>query len=485
MSKSIAINTAFRLPAPDIEALIDGRIITAMPRIFISPGRQFALYPSDTSINLLPTEQYYCPNFLSTAQKAVAKLNSQTVLLQAWARCEFCQIIDNAESLDILSQLTVWTRKALQAICSQRNHIFLAYLRVYRLPQSVEMPVNANPRFISLPEPITVNETNPVLSNHLFNQRRQQLENRQPPIHPELEALQSAITQLSDNYLGAKKLDEDIRRFLGWSSQKPRQQLPPQLIWITTIAALGNRSQELDTGKSNYQAGTDFENVVRDSLEFLGFTIDYSHKGGAGGLDLFCSKPYPLVGECKAGKKIPNDTAVQLLNLGTLRLQNEELLQQTAKLIIGPGVPTPQLADAAKVHNMAIINPETLEKLVQLQALYPNSVDLFQLKEHLKPGQADAEVSKYIAQVQEKIKLRSHIVQLVKNYLQNAQLQDAGVDALHGIYFASQPPQPLTLEEMHEILIELSSPLTGYLGRIKESDWRSDRFYFLRELSVN
>ncbi|NET58699.1 MAG: DUF1802 domain-containing protein, partial [Symploca sp. SIO2E6] len=115
-------------------------------------------------------------------------------------------------------------------------------------------------------------------------------------------------------------------------------------------------------------------------------------------------------------------------------------------------------------------------------SLYPNSVDLFQLKDHLIPGQADDQVTQYITQVQEKIKLRSHLVQLVKDYLHKAKLEDAGVDALHGIYFASQPPQPLTPEEMHDILIELSSPLTGYLGRIKESDWRRERFYFLRQL---
>ena len=140
---------------------------------------------------------------------------------------------------------------------------------------------------------------------------------------------------------------------------------------------MGNRTKELDTDKSNYQAGTDFEIVVRDSLEFLGSTTDYAHKGGAGGLDLLCSKPYPLVGECKSGKKIPNDTAVQLLNLGTLRLQDKETLAKATKLIIGPGVPTTQLMDAAKVHGMAIMNPETLEKLVKLQSNYPNSVDLF------------------------------------------------------------------------------------------------------------
>ncbi|NET57781.1 MAG: DUF1802 family protein, partial [Symploca sp. SIO2E6] len=410
MDTSTTINIAFPLPAPDIEALIEGRVIVAMSRKFVHPGKQFALYPCDTSINLLPTEEYYCPNFLPTAQKTLAKLDTQTVLLQAWAQCELCQGLDPAESWQILSQLTVWTEAAFQANCLQQGHIFLAYLRVYRLPEPVTaIPVQSPSRFIRLPQLIRVNEAIPVLSNNHFLQQRQQLQHRQPPQHPELHSLHSAISQLSDSNPAAKALDEDIRRFLGWSSQQPREPLSPHLTWINTITALGNRSQELDQGKSNYQAGTDFENVVRDSLEFLGFTIDYSHKGGAGGLDLFCSQPYPLVGECKAGRKIPNDTAVQLLNLGTLRLQNEALLQQAAKLIIGPGVPTPQLADAAKVHKMAIINPETLEKLVKLQALYPNSVDLFQLKDHLIPGQADDQVTQYITQVQEKIKLRSHL----------------------------------------------------------------------------
>jgi len=81
--------------------------------------------------------------------------------------------------------------------------------------------------------------------------------------------------------------------------------------------------------------------------------------------------------------------------------------------------------------------------------------------------------------------LRSHIIQLVKNYLQNSGAESAGVDALHGAYFGSNPPQVLKTVEIHEILIELSSPLTGYLGRIKGINWNSDRFYFLRDLPIN
>ncbi|MFE1744157.1 DUF1802 family protein [Coleofasciculus sp. H7-2] len=481
LANSVNLDTALKLPAPDIEALIQGRAIAAMPRTFIDPGRKFALYPTDASINLLPTEQYYRSNFLSIAQTAFAQLNSETVTIKAWAKCELCQIIDNSEALGALSQLTIWTTEALQQILSKRPYIFLTYLRVYPLTQPIEAPVDSKGQFVHFSPLQAVFEDKPVLSDRVFTQQRHQLEHRLPPPHPELEELQNAIAQLSINNLTGKELDRDIKIFLGWTESLHLRQSDPDLDWINTIADLGNRSKE-NEGTSNYQAGTDFEIVVRNSLEFLGFTVDYFHKGGAGGVDVFCSQPYPLVGECKAGRKIPNPTAVQLLNLGMLRLQSKELFQQAAKLIIGPGEPTTQLNDAAIIQGMAIINPETLEKLVKLQSKHRNSVDLFKLKDYLKPGQSDDEVEKYIAQVEKEIRLRSHLVQLVKNYLQNTGLDNAGVEALHGAYFSSNPPQPLKTEEMHDILIELSSPLTGYLGRIKGKDWGSDRFYFLRDL---
>jgi hypothetical protein len=488
MSNLVSIPTALCLPAPDIEALVQGRMVAVMPRTFINPGQQFVLHPCDVSTNLLPVEQYYRSSFLPIARTTLTQLGSETALIKAWARCESCQGVSDTKALAVLSQLSVWTEEGLQEVLRQQQHIFLAYLRVYQLPQPIEVAINPSTKdkigkFIGLPNSLTISESLPVLSDRIFTQRRHQLEKLEPPLHPELEELQSAIAQLDNP--DVQQLNNDIKQFLGWASNPPTQQLNSQPAWINTITELGNRTKEQDTGKSNYQAGTDFENVVRDSLEFLGFTIDYSHKGGAGGLDLFCSKPYSLVGECKAGRKIPNTTAVQLLNLGTLRLQSKERFRQAAKLIIGPGEPTKQLEEAAEIQGMAIINPETLEKLVKLQSKYRGSVDLFQLKEYLKPGQADDEVEKYIDQVSREIRLRSHLVQLVKNFLEDAGLEQAGVDALYGAYFGSKPPQPLQLREMHDILVELSSPLTGYVGRIKGSDWQRDRFYFLRDLKVD
>ncbi|ARV62742.1 DUF1802 domain-containing protein [Nostocales cyanobacterium HT-58-2] len=495
MNQLVSITTALCLPAPDIEALIQGQTIAVLSRMFIRPGQKFAIYPTDSSTIPLSVERYYHSSFLPIAHTAFAKLNcqefflaSEIISIKAWTKCELCQIINSAESLAALSSLTIWTQEALQEILKQRQNIFLAYLRVYQLLEPLEIAVQPqNRQFVPLPYSLTVSQAKPVLSDRTFAIRKHQLETLQPPLHPELEDLQSALASLAITNTAAKKLEQDIKAFLGWISEELIEQPNPNLAWINDIAALGDRSIKQDEGKSNYQAGTDFENIVRKSLEFLGFTVDDFHRGGAGGVDVFCSKPYPLVGECKAGKKIPNTTAVQLLNLGTLRLKSQELFKQAAKLIIGPGEPTTQLKDAAIIQGMSIINPETLEKLVKLQSKYPNSVDLFQLKEYLKVGQSDQEVEKYINKVNEDIKLRLQLVQAAKeiseqdNKSLKATSQSFTVTEIRAHYNATHNPK-LTDETVRDFLIELSSPLTGYLGRIKGEDWKSDRFYFLRDL---
>ncbi|RUR79151.1 hypothetical protein PCC6912_33250 [Chlorogloeopsis fritschii PCC 6912] len=505
----VSISTALCLPAPDIEALVQGRTIAALPKMFIRTGQQFALYPTD-SLNIpLSVEQYYRLSFLPIASSAIANLNSQGILLQpkqisllpdkeqlqlplltsetvsiqAWAKCELCQIINNAESLTTLSSLTIWTQEALQEVLAQRQNIFLAYLRIYQLPKAVDVSVTRNSQFVALPQPLTVLEANPLLSDRIFAQRKHQLETLQPPPHPELEELQSALASLAITNSAAKQLEEDIKVFLGWSHKSLILKVDPDLAWINEIGELGDRSIELEDKKSNYQAGTDFENITRRSLEFLGFKVEEAYKGGAGGLDLFCSQPYPLVCECKAGKLIPSRTVEELLKLGGMHLGKVQFLN-SAKLVIGPGHPSSDTLKASKEWEVSIINAMTLQKLVKLKAQYPGAINLFELKEYLESGQIDYRLDEYIQKTEKEIALRAYLVQLVKNYLESTGLEKAGVDALHGAYFGSKPPQPLKIEEMHEILIELSSPLTGYLGRIKGSDWKSDRFYFLRDLLI-
>jgi len=485
MYNSISLDNALSVPYPDIVALSQGRMITIITHIDMYFGRSFALYPVNFLLNLLPLENYYRLSSLLTDKTVLSEINLDKIEVEFWAKCQNCSLLTDPEDLTKLSQLTLWTEEGLKTLLTQRGHIFLTYLRVYKLPQPITISSVNNSRFVPLPYPITVTETNPILDNDHFNKKYENILNRQPPEHPELEELENAIAQLTLTHPDAKFLKDKIQTFLGWQPAKP-DQIPENLKWIYTINQLGTATEG-----GNYEKGTAFENIVHQSLSFLGFELDQNAKGGAGGMDLYCTKPYLMVGECKAGKSLPDSTAEQLYRIGVRHL-GMETYQKAVKLIIGPGKPTSYLEESAQKSTISIINPMTLEKLVKLQAQYPGSVNLIELKDYFKKekgdqeewGQMDDNIDKYIKIVFNRLQLRSHIIQVVKNYLNNAQMTEATVSGIHGLY-CSNPPQPLSPKQLHEILIELSSPLAGYLGRNRADDWRNDSFYYLRELIVD
>ncbi|MEH2420305.1 MAG: DUF1802 family protein [Nostoc sp.] len=481
MSESVLIDQAICLPVQEVEALIQGRTIATIPRMFIDPGRQFALYPTNGSTIPSPLERYYNANLQQFAQNNVTKVNSEIILIKVWAKCEFCQILDDTQPLDVLSKSTVWSIEALKEILLQHHYIFLAYLRVYELDEPIEVSITATSQFIPLSQPTIVIKPKPILNDRTFAQRKRQLEKLEPPLYPELEELQSAIAPLTISQPAAKLLDDDIKVFLGWSSNQPTNPLDLDLPWIQKIAEVGNSSD-----------GHTFEKLVRRGLLKLGFTgsgLNPDATGGAGGMDFYAEQPYPIVGECKATKteKVTDGTPAQLLKIGMNHLGKVQY-ENSIKLVVAAGELNFYALRTATENQMNVISPETLQKLVKLQVHYKNSINLLELKEFLQQapfGLAEDKLNTYIDKVEQSIKLRSHIIQLVKNYLQNSGIESAGVEALHGAYFGSHPPQPIKTAEMHEILIEVSSPLTGYLGRIKSSDWKGDRFYFLRDLPIN
>jgi hypothetical protein len=165
-----------------------------------------------------------------------------------------------------------------------------------------------------LSDPYKVDRYVPLLPDNIFDQRVTDLRKGHLPQFDILEQIAINLTSLCLTDSNAQNLHD---RILG-SLSNLVEPTPPIPDWIKErqLITLGDRSIECDQGKSHYQAGTDFENITKKALEFLGFTIADEHRGGAGGLDLYCSAPYPLVGECKAGKSIPTDTVEQLINLG-------------------------------------------------------------------------------------------------------------------------------------------------------------------------
>jgi hypothetical protein len=271
--------------------------------------------------------------------------------------------------------------------------------------------------------------------------------------------------------------------FLG--SDQPTKQVHSDWSWVQKIADVGNSSD-----------GHTFEKLVRKSLIELGFnnstsklqaSLDPNATGGAGGLDFYADIPYQIVGECKASKndKVPDGTAAQLIKLGYKHLQQK--YERCIKLIVAAGELTSAAQLTAVGNKINIIRPETLQRLVELQVQHRKCVDLLKLKEYLQQepfGLADDKVNNYINKVRQVIKVRSHIVEAVK------QLGEVGsehpivaIRVQYNAVFAKEQSSKLDDLSVHNLLIELSSPLTGYLGRKKGSDG-SDRFYYLRDLIV-
>ncbi|MCE2906426.1 MAG: DUF1802 family protein [Anabaena sp. CoA2_C59] len=494
---SIQIINGIQLPAFDVEMLALGKLIVVPFKQFQPEGKASWLYPCQQLPNNLSLEEYYQPEYLAKARNSWAKYSTYPIHLKFWARCEYQWRI-NPEQKDILpkiAQSTIWNLTALENIFEQQKVLKLLILRVYHLskPCIVNTPTDTGSFYWTKSEDIISNANEndiAVVSDSSFSQRKSLILSGNISPYQNIEALQFQCENISETNQDIKNLNHDIKQFLGWYSVPPIPKLDQSLAWIKTITALGDRSIELEDKKNNYQAGTDFENISRQSLEFLGFKVENAYKGGAGGLDLYCSQPYPLVCECKAGKSIPDRAVEELDRIGKRHLQENYL--QSVRLIIGPAEPTKNLKESAQISKVSIIKAMTLQKLVELKAKYPGAINLLELKQYLEPGQIDDKINEYIAKIEKEIKLRSHIIQLVKRHLEktgatgakDAQVGDLCIAYLYD-HPHDHPPQNLKHRELYDILIELSSPLTGYLGRIKEDDWKKDRFYYLRDLPIN
>ena len=481
-----------QLPACDVELLTLGRLIAVPFRQNIREGEVLWLYPSQHLPDNLSLAQYYQPQYLTKAESAFSQLQTYPIQLKVWARCEYHWRINSQQKylLDKIAQSTVWKLEALEHIFEQYQVLKLLILRVYRLSNPCLVNVQTDSGAFYWPQSEDVMAMNsesdtPVISEASFYKRKALLVAGEVYPYKYLEALQLQVEQIGSSNLAANQLNDDIKIFLGWSSDQPVKQIKPDLSWIKTIAALGNRSIELEEKKSNYQAGTDFENVARQSLEFLGFKIENAYKGGAGGLDLFCSKPYPLVCECKAGRLIPSGTAEELIKLGGMHLGADKFLGST-KLVLGPGNPSPDILTAAKQWKISIINAMTLQKLVELKSKYPGAVNLVELKSYLEAGKIDYRINDYLDKVEMEIRLRSQIVQAVKQLCSDNEFPTVvEIKVQYNAKFATDSNSKLTYESVKDLTIELSSPLTGYLGREKGSDTKSDRFYFLHDLLLD
>ncbi len=485
---TLNLSTLLCLPAPDIRALEVGRSICAISGLFIRPGQKFLLCPTETIDNNLYLEDCYRSEFYSQAKIAFDSLKLDSQEIEYWANCEKCTIVDSPDKVTAIESLSVWKKDWLNAKVEADGKIFLITLRTYKLVSSFTLTdkivcQGKIGKFLSLERYSHASDALPILESSVFSRRKEQVDKFILSPHSALELLQSQIAELAiDNPL-ANLLDYDIQAFLEWQAPKQISQLDCD--WIDRIDSVGNSSD-----------GNEFEKLVRHSFIYLGFgnsldnikaSLNPDATGGAGGIDIYCDSPFSLVGECKASKyeSVPNNVSSQLIHLGNTHL-GKDRFDRSVKVIFAAGKLTSHAQQAATQNQINIMTPATLQRLVTFKSQYPGAVNLHELEKCLRQepfGQdADDKVNHFIDRLVQEISIRSHLVTIFKNYLDSQQVREIGIDKFHVVYSLSNPLQRYSERELHEILIELSSPLSGYLARTKGEDWKDDRFYFLRSL---
>ena len=219
MNHHVTIELALFLSFLDVENLGKGFNTKLLPRVPLEAGQKFLLYPVfPETLGLEDCKNLPIIDYLN---HSVTIDKTDTVLLQYYAEC---QILDNLHTPEEIQQLALeqnWLPEALQELYKSRGNLNLsvASVQVYQLPQ-------------------------PVLAKCIQT--------------PKL-----------GKFLGLRLLNLDSQLKIENTIAVVPLQSKANKSWIKTIAELGNRSNE-DTPKSSYQAGTDFENITRKSLEFLG-----------------------------------------------------------------------------------------------------------------------------------------------------------------------------------------------------------------------
>jgi hypothetical protein len=96
---------------------------------------------------------------------------------------------------------------------------------------------------------------------------------------------------------------------------------------------------------------------------------------------------------------------------------------------------------------------------------------------------ANSKLLDFIQKVESEIRLRSHIVQTVKEEQDgNQYVSVTEIRSTYNAKYVTDPKQKLIDSVVKDLLIELSSPLAGHLGRVEENGKKCDRFYYLRDL---
>ncbi|MDY6897851.1 MAG: DUF1802 family protein, partial [Cyanobacteriota bacterium] len=142
---NIYIKNGIQLPAFDAEMLAQGKLIIVPFTQTLKQGQKFWLYPSQKLPHNLSLEQYYQPQYLTSARTVFDRFTKYPIELKSWARCEKYWRITHQQKhlLPQIAQSTIWNLSALDYLFNIYQVLKLYIFQVHRL--SLPYKVNIAP----------------------------------------------------------------------------------------------------------------------------------------------------------------------------------------------------------------------------------------------------------------------------------------------------------------------------------------------------
>jgi Holliday junction resolvase-like predicted endonuclease len=228
--------------------------------------------------------------------------------------------------------------------------------------------------------------------------------------------------------------------------------------------------------------GAAFEEATRKCFEALGFSLDRDYQGQSGEIDFVTTHPYLVFAECQAseGANVGVTIVDKLLRHRRRYLNHKGLpaLEGDCRIVVSEFA-TDQLVADAVTENVTIIKPSQIAALLKFKREYPGAMNPYNLRDLLEtPGDATAHVIRFIDGLRDEIEQRVGIIEVLKNDRFARQGEVSGRDP--GWIQARVEAEleiHVPLDDLTQILRELTSPLVGCVGFRPGQEGRLTYFY--------
>lgn len=261
--------------------------------------------------------------------------------------------------------------------------------------------------------------------------------------------------------------------------------LQQKITYLEELLALAGPNLEDYLRLAHSSEGPAFEEATRKCFVALGYKMDPDYQGQAGEIDFVTTSPHYVFGECQVsgGQSVSVGIVDKLLRHRRryLNAKGVELTSGDSRLVVCENATSQLLQDAA-TEGVGVLRPSQLAALVKLKREYPGAVHPFNLRRLFDtPGDLRVPATNFVDAVRDEIEKRVGIIEVLKNdrFARTGKVDGRNPGWIQARLEAELETH-LPLEELQEILQELTSPLVGCVG-VASTGGQPREYFYIRD----